>query len=273
MNDKCHESHQTKLISLVLDGQPKISDVPEIHPRLHRHLDMEVYDWSEYFKTEFNNEVVPKYEGYCPAQDVVSYALDRQGIWEGYETCAVLDMLSERPEGIVVDVGAHLGYYSLLAGTGGFEVLAFETEPDNLAILERNVNLNCPNKVTIVDQWVDAKAPKIDMDIHLFKCDIEGNEKHAVKMAEKLFRTKRIKYALLEISPCFNDSYPYLVEKICNYGYKVYQIPGKGWEHTQDYSEQPLATLKKYCEIPKEGRRGYVASLHQENFVFIKEET
>lgn len=271
--DAGHTKHTSKPIDLILDGPTKLTDVPEIVPRLRRHLRMEVYDWQKYFKTERNNEVVPIYDKYCPGQDVVSYALDRQGVWEGYETAAVLDILSEQPTGTVVDVGAHIGYYSLLAGTGGYDVLAYETNESNLKLLEANVNQNCPGKVVIVNQWVDEKTPRInDINIHLFKCDIEGSEKHAIKMIEKPLRQKMVKYLLLEISPVFNDSYPYLVEKICNYGYRVYQIPGKGWEHTKDYAEQPITALKQYCEIPKVGRKGYVRSLHQENFLFIRNE-
>ena len=271
--DAGHTTHATKTITVTLDGQPKILDVPEITPRLNRQFNMDVYDWQQYFKTEFGNQVVPIFKGYCPGQDVVSFALDVQGVWEGYETCAVLDILSEKEtNNAVVDMGAHLGYYSLLAGTAGYSGLAYETDPFNLEVLAKNLALNAP-KFKIINQWIDEKTPKLpDMDIHLLKCDIEGNEKHAVKMVEKLLRAKRIKYLLLEISPCFNQSYPQLVEKVCGYGYRVYEIPHKSWEHTKEYAEQPLKLLKQYCEIPKAGRRGYVASLHQENFVFIREE-
>jgi FkbM family methyltransferase len=58
------------------------------------------------------------------------------------------------PSAMVLDVGAHLGYYTLLAGraagpTGG--VYAVEPNPDTRHILERNVDLNdMRDRVTVI---------------------------------------------------------------------------------------------------------------------------
>jgi FkbM family methyltransferase len=77
----------------------------------------------------------------------VSAAIARNGIWEPRETQFLLDTL--RPGDVFVDVGANIGYFSLLASrrvgpTGA--VLAFEPEAANYALLEANCRLNaCEN--------------------------------------------------------------------------------------------------------------------------------
>lgn len=46
------------------------------------------------------------------------------------------------PEDVLVDVGANVGMYSILAGTRGARVYAFEPESQNYALLNRNIYLN-----------------------------------------------------------------------------------------------------------------------------------
>jgi len=73
--------------------------------------------------------------------------LRRHGIWEAAETLVLLRLLA--PGMRVVDVGAHVGYYSVMCsrrvGPGG-GVLAFEPEPENHRLLQANLLLNdCRN--------------------------------------------------------------------------------------------------------------------------------
>ena len=77
----------------------------------------------------------------------VSASIAASGIWEPRETQFLLDTL--RPGDTFVDVGANIGYFSLLAsrrvGPTG-TVLAFEPEAGNYALLEANCRLNhCGN--------------------------------------------------------------------------------------------------------------------------------
>ncbi len=73
----------------------------------------------------------------------VSRRIREQGIWEPFETALFLACL--RPGGVCVDVGANLGYFSTLAaslvGDSG-SVFAFEPDPDNFSLLERNLASN-----------------------------------------------------------------------------------------------------------------------------------
>lgn len=73
----------------------------------------------------------------------VSRRIREEGIWEPYETSLLLDLLA--PGGVFVDVGANLGYFSIVAasavGEGG-TVFAFEPEPENFRLLQANAELN-----------------------------------------------------------------------------------------------------------------------------------
>lgn len=81
----------------------------------------------------------------------VSSAIFAEGGWEPEETEFVEKNL--RPGMVFVDIGANIGYYSVIAsslvGRMG-TVFAFEPDPKNFALLQRNVAENqCQNVVTV----------------------------------------------------------------------------------------------------------------------------
>lgn len=80
------------------------------------------------------------------ADQFVSRRLKEEGIWEPYETQLVLASL--RPGDVFLDVGANIGYFSVLAahivGQGGQpgRVFAFEPDPRNCQLLRNSAALN-----------------------------------------------------------------------------------------------------------------------------------
>lgn len=81
----------------------------------------------------------------------VSSAIFAEGVWEPEETEFIEKSL--RPGMVFVDIGANIGYYSVIAsslvGRKG-TVFAFEPDPKNFALLERNVAENqCQNVITV----------------------------------------------------------------------------------------------------------------------------
>jgi FkbM family methyltransferase len=67
---------------------------------------------------------------------------------------------------IVVDVGAHIGPYSIIAskcvGTNG-KVVAIEADPDNFDLLNRNIQLNKLSNVMALNYAVYSKEKKIKL--------------------------------------------------------------------------------------------------------------
>jgi len=62
------------------------------------------------------------------------------GVWEKRETEVFLSFL--KPHMTFVDVGAHVGYYTLLAAKRVAQVYAFEPDPESFELLARNINVN-----------------------------------------------------------------------------------------------------------------------------------
>ena len=72
-----------------------------------------------------------------------SLELSIRGIYEPLETRLAQELI--RPGGCAVDVGANIGYYTLLLARGvgpRGRVYAFEPEPQNFSLLEKNVRSN-----------------------------------------------------------------------------------------------------------------------------------
>lgn len=65
-----------------------------------------------------------------------------------------------KPGNVVIDVGANIGYYTLLfaqlVGTKGW-VFAFEPEPDNFTILQQNMQLNQYHNISLIPKALSAE--------------------------------------------------------------------------------------------------------------------
>ncbi len=84
-----------------------------------------------------------------PDDQVITPTILVLGSWEQNETALFLRTV--RPGDTVVDAGANMGYYTIigsrLVGDKG-KIYAFEPDPSNFALLEKNVKLNgCTNVV------------------------------------------------------------------------------------------------------------------------------
>jgi hypothetical protein len=236
----------------------------------------QIYDWREYFITVDGNETVSEHGKYCTGQDIISYCIDKQEVWEAEETAVQVAILRETTSGIMLDIGSHIGYYSMLAAKLGYTVASFDSSQENLALLHESAEVNqVVDKIHPYLCLLDDQVPILSRDaeeVQLVKIDIEGAERHAIQMCADLIGGRKIKYLIMEVSPVFNDTYPALVETIAGQGYDVYQIPtDKNWEHYQGFLDNPLVALKHYCQVPEAGRKEYVAGLHQENFVFVRQ--
>jgi FkbM family methyltransferase len=90
---------------------------------------------------------------------VIATRLLGEGIWEPAETATFLSCL--KPGTCVFDVGANIGYYTLLAaravGPAGV-VYAFEPEPRNFALLSRSVAENGFTNVRALAAAVSDRA-------------------------------------------------------------------------------------------------------------------
>jgi FkbM family methyltransferase len=82
--------------------------------------------------------------------DYVSTMIQKHGVWEPINTARIVNLLTlqksatpqDLSQHVVVDVGAHLGWYTLLAASHGFTVVAFEPLRAQRERLQASVLLN-----------------------------------------------------------------------------------------------------------------------------------
>ncbi len=218
-------------------------------------------------------------------------------IFEEFEVKVVQKMI--RKGDVVIDLGAHIGYYTLLfanlVGKTG-RVIAFEPEPTNYELLEKNLKINGYKNVVLVNKAVSSKTGKntlhldeinttghtlfntkedqtsIEIDsislddyfkdyggkINFVKMDIEGEEPEAIKgMCSILRRRNGIK-----IMTEFN---PWLLEKNGKNPEEYIQLLEKFdfniYEiDTEDKRLIPFS-FEKSLKIPQSEKKSYYVNL------------
>lgn len=93
---------------------------------------------------------------FLDAQDILNLSIN--GIYEPLETEVVGREVSAGD--VVVDIGAHIGYYTLMlariVGPCG-KVYAFEPDPENFTLLQRNVKENGYRNVVLLQKAVSDR--------------------------------------------------------------------------------------------------------------------
>jgi FkbM family methyltransferase len=82
-----------------------------------------------------------------PKDTNIGPVLKSAGVWEEKATAAVV---AEFTGGVFVDVGAHWGYYSMLAALKARRVYSFESDPYNFRYLQLNKLLNGFDNITAI---------------------------------------------------------------------------------------------------------------------------
>ena len=105
-------------------------------------------------------------QGFKMSTDWARYRGYIYGNWEPVATQAIL---SHAKRGMCAfDIGAHLGYYSLLlakcVGPVG-RVVSFEASPVNFSTLQRNISINNLDNVELINLAVYSKSGMIGMSV------------------------------------------------------------------------------------------------------------
>jgi 23S rRNA U2552 (ribose-2'-O)-methylase RlmE/FtsJ len=164
----------------------------------------------------------------------------------------------------VIDLGASVGYYTLLlaklVGKNG-KVYSFESNPEKISILEKNIHLNNYQNIILIQKFVSNKSTtnsgiqSIALDdyfqqsnsINLIKMDIEGAEVQAIEgMKQLLENNQNIKiiteFHTSELREEGADPKEFL-NKLRQFGFSIFNINEKNKE-LEDVTYEDL--LKNY---------------------------
>ena len=138
-----------------------------------RGIRMYVYDAASYKDSR----------GYCTGDDVLSRSVIATGLWENWDTKLLLENRVFQGHH-VIDIGSHIGWYTLIAASFGCPVTAIEGDKENAQTLMKNVELNGFKDVEVFNEWIDEGwtfDKDIDGQIDLIKIDLEGKDGAAVE--------------------------------------------------------------------------------------------
>jgi len=111
-----------------------------------------------YLKSDFVE--IDGHKMFLDSEDTLGLSTD--GFYDPFETEIAKKEVGEGD--VVLDIGANIGYYTLifakLVGKNG-KVFAFEPDPDNYALLEKNVQINGYQNVILIQKAVSNKTGKI----------------------------------------------------------------------------------------------------------------
>lgn len=150
------------------------------------------------------------------AQDAIGRKIFKSGLYEEEISNFLIHELPWQDDDIILDVGANIGWYSLLLASKiphQVSIYAFEPEPENFRCLEYNLEKNHISAVQAYQQGIsDKEETKI---LHLYKnsntgrhsmLDINGADTIEVKttsldlfLAEKQLEAKRVKLLKIDI--------------------------------------------------------------------------
>lgn len=93
-----------------------------------------------------------------------SLQLSHNLVYEAFETSFFQSEL--QPGQVIIDIGANIGYYTLIfarqVGAEG-HIYAFEPEPENFALLQKNVALNNYHNLTLINKAVADQAGTLNL--------------------------------------------------------------------------------------------------------------
>jgi FkbM family methyltransferase len=98
----------------------------------------------------------------------------------------IRDFIPITKDSIVVDVGAHIGSFSVVAAQTASKVIAFEPDPDNFQMLKKNIALNHLKNIHAYQMAVSGSDGYQDM--YIFKNGSTGNHSLYTRERKDLIR-------------------------------------------------------------------------------------
>lgn len=206
-------------------------------------------------------------------RDLISKLLLRDRCWKPYQTEIMTEILKNG--GTFLDIGCHIGYFTVLASIMGCRTIAIDSNPNYLEHLSNTMvrneleNIEVKN-ITINDRTKRTDIIQTSIPIKLLKLSIQGNECLFLACFMSELRTKKIEYIIMEITPKYSKNYANYISKLFSFGYAMYDI-GNSEQRTLEHNTNHLENLEEFTFIDENRLNIYLDNLDegQTNFLFI----
>ena len=140
--------------------------------RIYRHMG---------FKGTFVFKIEKNKLRFINVRDVIANDIFYSGIFGNFEgeTLRLWYEISKEVNGLVLDIGAHSGIYSLVAASANKQssIVAFEPHPNNFDLLCRNIQINELSNITPDNRAISNKTGKV-----VFYNESRGNQPYGLTL-------------------------------------------------------------------------------------------
>ena len=220
--------------------------------------------------------------------DIINTSIQKFGCWEPDQTEIFIELLlaHDSSSTIFIDVGAHIGYYSIIAATSGYNCISIESNPQTFQRLLESVSLNgLGAKVFAINAFCseDGKSPRTielgQLGIAskvIIKTDVEGFEPKVLKPILSWFSRHSVTALIAEASSKYASTWPdfvSLANQILHYGYCCYDIgnsPDRALTNDHDWFSFSSLDTRKVDRLYEEvSWSPHLVEVGQTNLLFL----
>lgn len=226
-----------------------------------KQIDFNLFDYDLHKKNEIHNEGL----------DIISNCIYKKGCWSTLETELLIEIMKDGGYNFV-DLGCHIGFFSVIVNCYNNNVLAIDKNKNFLLVLEKTiednnlVNLNFENM--IIDENVGREYFEKFDKIRCVKISLNGQEVGAINLFKNLLKVKKIDYIFVNFKKD-TKGYIFLLKIIKKYGYKIYDL---GIQQNMKYNEKTnhLDNLETYS-LENKNLKNYLNNLEFKETLLLLE--
>lgn len=161
--------------------------------------------------------------------DIISNCIIKKHCWYKFQTDLLIEILKDGQH-TFIDMGCHIGYYSLIGSAYNNNVLAIDKSECYLRLLKKTIQENNIKNIKIVNTVLDSATNKNIFEnldkIRCLKISLNGNEIGAVNLLKKQLKQKNIDYIFLNFNKTKKGGI-FLLKLMKKYGYNIFDLKYK----------------------------------------------